>query len=141
MEPIPMTEPQGLWPIFIYLAGVLALVATMLGVARVIGRHRGNSTTDLPFESGVLPVGSPQIQLTVDFYLVAILFVIFDLETVFLVAWAVAFFELGWAGFASAAVFILILLAALVYALRCGALEWGNRRRAPARSWERGLDV
>ncbi len=127
-----------LWPFFVYFAGVLALVFTMLGMARLLGRHRANSATNTPYESGVLPVGSAQLRFSVDFYLVAILFVLFDLEVVFLVAWAIAVVELGWAGFISAAVFIAILVVALVYALRCGVLEWGNRRRAPARPWERG---
>lgn len=127
-----------LWPFLVYLAGIGALVFTMLAAARLLGRHRANSATNTPFESGVLPVGSAQIRFSVDFYLVAILFVLFDLETVFLFAWAIAVLELGWAGFASAAVFIGILLAALVYALRCGVLDWGNRRRAPARPWELG---
>ena len=127
-----------LWPFLVYLAGIGVLVFTMLAAARLLGRHRASSATNVPFESGVLPVGSAQIRFSVDFYLVAILFVLFVLEVVFLVAWAIAVLELGWAGFASAAVFIGILLAALIYALRCGVLEWGNRRRAPARPWELG---
>lgn len=125
------------WPFLLYAAGVLALVATMLLLARLLARHRSNAATDTPFESGVLPVGSAQLPFTVEFYLVAILFVIFDLETVFLIAWSVALFELGWAGFISAMIFILVLLVALVYALRCGVLDWGNKQRAPAKSWER----
>lgn len=129
----------GLWPFLAYGAGVLVMLFTMLALARALGRHRANAATNIPFESGVLPVGSAQVQFSVDFYLVAILFVLFDLETVFLVAWAVAFLELGWAGFVSAAVFIVVLVVALLYALRCGVLDWGNKRRAPARAWERGL--
>ena len=132
-----LAEPA-FWPFLVYCVAVAVLVATMLGLARLLGRHRANAATNVPFESGVMPVGSSQVQLSVDFYLVAILFVVFDLEVVFLVAWAVAFHELGWAGFASAAVFIVILAAALIYALRCGVLDWGNRRRAPAKTWERG---
>jgi NADH-quinone oxidoreductase subunit A len=70
----------------------------------------------------------------VDFYLVAIFFVIFDLETVFIFAWAVAFFELGWQGFASIALFIVILGVALIYELRTGALEWGIKTRSGSSS-------
>ena len=127
---------SSVWPLLAYSAGVTALVATMLGMARLLARPRANRATNTPFESGVLPVGSAQLPLTVEFYLVAILFVIFDLETVFLIAWSVALFELGWAGMLSALVFILVLLAALVYALRCGVLDWGKRSRAAPKSWE-----
>ena len=118
-----------LWPFLVYFIAVLLLVATMLGLSYVLGQRRANKATNMPFESGVLSVGSPQIHMAVDFYLVAIFFVIFDLETVFIFAWAVAFFELGWEGFASIAVFIVILGIALVYELSTGALEWGIKTR------------
>lgn len=125
-----------LWPFAVYFTGVLMLVGTMLGLSWVLGQRRANAATNMPFESGVLSVGSPQLQLSVDFYLVAILFVIFDLETVFILAWAVAFFELGWSGFIGVFVFIAVLFVALVYELSTGALDWGNKQRAPARPEE-----
>ena len=118
-----------LWPFVVYFIAVLLLVATMLGLSFVLGQRRANKATNMPFESGVLSVGSPQMHMSVDFYLVAIFFVIFDLETVFIFAWAVAFFELGWAGFASIVVFITILGVALVYELSTGALDWGIKSR------------
>ena len=118
-----------LWPFLVYFIAVLLLVATMLGLSYVLGQRRANKATNMPFESGVISVGSPQIHMAVDFYLVAIFFVIFDLETVFIFAWAVAFFELGWEGFASIAVFIVILGIALIYELSTGALEWGIKTR------------
>ena len=114
-----------LWPFLVYFIAVLLLVATMLGLSYLLGQRRANKATNMPFESGVLSVGTPQIQMSVEFYLVAIFFVIFDLETVFIFAWAIAFFELGWEGFIAVGVFILILAVALVYELSTGALEWG----------------
>ena len=69
------------------------------------------------------------MRLSIEFYLVAIFFVIFDLETIFIVAWAVAFEEVGWAGYAGVAIFIGILLVALVYELKSGALDWGRKSR------------
>lgn len=119
-----------LWPFIVYFIAVLALVATMLGLSWLLGQRRANAATNVPFESGALSVGSPQIHMAVEFYLIAIFFVIFDLETVFIFAWAVAFFELGWAGFISVSVFILMLGVALVYQLRSGALDWGIKTRA-----------
>ncbi|MEQ8515901.1 MAG: NADH-quinone oxidoreductase subunit A [Chromatocurvus sp.] len=124
------------WPFAVYFIGVLTLVATMLGLSYMLGQRRANAATNMPFESGVLSVGSPQLQLSVDFYLVAILFVIFDLETVFILAWAVAFFELGWSGFIAVFVFIAVLVVALIYELSTGALDWGNKKRAAARPEE-----
>ena len=118
-----------LWPFVVYFVAVLLLVGTMLGLSYVLGQRRANKATNMPFESGVLSVGSPQIHLSVEFYLVAIFFVIFDLETVFIFAWAVAFFELGWEGFIAVAVFIAILGVALVYELSTGALDWGIKTR------------
>ena len=102
----------------------------MLGLSYVLGQRRANAATNVPFESGALSVGTPQIHMAVEFYLIAIFFVIFDLETVFILAWAVAFFELGWAGFAAISLFIFILGVALVYELRSGALDWGIKTRA-----------
>lgn len=121
-----------LWPFVVYFFAVLTLVATMLGLSYVLGQHRANAATNVPFESGALSVGSPQIHMAVEFYLIAIFFVIFDLETVFIFAWAVAFFELGWAGFISITIFILLLGVALVYELRSGALNWGIKTRSAA---------
>jgi NADH-quinone oxidoreductase subunit A len=118
-----------LWPFVVYFVAVLLLVGTMLGLSYVLGQRRANKATNMPFESGVLSVGSPQIHLSVEFYLVAIFFVIFDLETVFIFAWAVAFFELGWEGFIAVALFIAILGVALVYELSTGALDWGIKTR------------
>ena len=114
-----------LWPFLVYFIAVLLLVATMLGLSWVLGQRRANKATNMPFESGVLSVGSAHMQLSVEFYLVAIFFVIFDLETVFIFAWAIAFFELGWEGFIAIALFIAILGVALVYELSTGALDWG----------------
>ena len=119
-----------LWPFVVYFIAVLILVATMLGLSSVLGQRRANRATNMPFESGVLSVGTPQIHLSVEFYLVAIFFVIFDLETVFIFAWAVAFFELGWEGFIAVGLFIAILGVALVYELSTGALDWGMKSRA-----------
>jgi NADH-quinone oxidoreductase subunit A len=126
-------EITSLWPFVVYFIAVLLLVATMLGLSYLLGQRRANHATNLPFESGVLSVGSPQIQMSVEFYLIAIFFVIFDLETVFIFAWAIAFYELGWAGFAAVGIFIFVLGVALIYELSTGALDWGikTRSRAP----------
>jgi NADH-quinone oxidoreductase subunit A len=122
-----------LLPFIVYFVAVLLLVATMLGLSYVLGQRRQNKSTDMPFESGVLSVGSSQIRLSVEFYLIAIFFVIFDLETVFIFAWAIAFFELGWYGYFAILAFIAVLTVALIYEWRSGALDWGVKSRTGLR--------
>lgn len=130
-------DGTALWPFVVYFGAVLLLVATMLGLSWLLGQRRANQATNVPFESGVVSVGSPQIHLSVEFYLVAIFFVIFDLETVFIFAWAVAFFELGWKGFVAVGIFIAILGVALIYELSTGALDWGIKTRVGLRDGHR----
>ena len=134
---VVINESQNLWPFLIYGVSVVGLLAITLGLARLLGaRTPHTDSTDLPFESGIVPVGSAdQTRLSIEFYLIAMFFVIFDLETIFIFAWAAAFYELGWQGYLGAASFILILLAALVYEWRTGALDWGRLQRRPRRQY------
>ena len=120
-----LAAEQSILPVFVFFGAILLLVATMLGIASVLGERKQTKTTDLPYESGIIAVGSSQVRLSVDFFLIAIFFVIFDLETVFIFAWAIAFFELGWHGYLAIVVFILILTIALIYEWKSGALNWG----------------
>ena len=130
-------ESQNLWPFLLDGVSVVGLLAITLVAAWLFGaRTRHTDSTDMPFESGVIPVGSAdQTRLSIEFYLIAMFFVIFDLETIFIFAWAVAFFELGWQGYFGAATFILLLLAALIYEWRTGALDWGVLRRRSRRDY------
>ena len=120
-----------LWPFLVYSLSVVGLLAVTLLLSWVLGfRTRRGPATDMPFESGVVPVGRAGDQrLSMEFYLIAMFFVIFDLETIFIFGWAIAFYELGWRGYAGAGVFIAFLLVALVYELRTGALDWGVKHR------------
>jgi NADH-quinone oxidoreductase subunit A len=111
-------------PFLFYTACVLFLVFTMLGLSYFLGQRVSQPGKNLPFESGIISVGSAQFKVSVHFYLTAILFIIFDLEVVFLFAWAVVVREAGWPGFVEVSVFIVILTAALVYLWRIGALDW-----------------
>ena len=125
---------QQVGPFLVYTLLVFAVLGTALAVGRLLS-HGGPpaGATAEPFESGIVPVGRPEdVRLSVDFYLVAMYFVIFDLETIYLFAWAVAFRDAGWMGYAGAAVFVLALLAVLAYELRTGALDWGPRIPAGA---------
>jgi len=119
-----------LWPLGVYLVIVVMLVVAMLGLSFVLGQRHHNRATGTPYESGILSQGSARVRLSAKFYLVAMFFVIFDLEAVFIFAWAIAVRETGWTGYAEAMSFIAVLLATLVYLWRVGALDWrqGGRR-------------
>ncbi len=119
-----------LWPLVVYFIGVVALVLVILGLSSILGqRSKMQRATAEPFESGVVGIGSSQMPVSVEFYLVAMFFVIFDLETVFIFAWAVAFYELGWFGYFAVSVFVLVLIIALIYEWKSGALDWGVKKR------------
>jgi NADH-quinone oxidoreductase subunit A len=120
-------QNESVWPLVFYAGAVLAVVAGMLGGSYLLGNRARLYGT--PFESGIVPAGTSQIHYTVPFYLVAIFFVIFDLEAVFLFAWAIAFRESGWAGYVEILIFIGVLVAALVYLWRIGALDWRTARQ------------
>ena len=126
-----MTETVDMLPFVLYGLVVAAVVGVTLAASWFVGdRSRHAGARDIPYESGVVPAGDAEdMRFSIEFYLIAMFFVIFDLETIFLIAWAVAFFELGWRGFFGASVFIVILLVALVYEFRTGALEWGVKSR------------
>lgn len=127
---IEASHIQDLFSLIIYFVACLSVTAVMLGGSYLLGqRHRPNSAVDEPFESGVVPTGDVHLRFSVHFYLLAIFFVIFDMETVFLFAWAVALKESGWHGFFVALIFISVLLATLIYLNAIGALDWRTRRQ------------
>ena len=128
-----MTEISSIphnWAFAVFVLGILALCAFMLGVSSLLGSKAWGRSKNEPFESGIVSTGSSRLRLSAKFYLVAMFFVIFDVEALFLYAWAVSVRESGWAGLIEATVFIVILLAGLVYLWRIGALDWAPDRVA-----------
>lgn len=107
-------------------AGLCALVvAVMVGASRILGRRTPNKAKMSVFEAGNRAVGDVRgHRFPVKFYLTAILFIVFDVEVVFMYPWAVIFRRLGWFGLAEMAVFVLILAVGLAYVWKVGALEW-----------------
>lgn len=120
-----------LWPILVYFALVLVLVAGMLSLSFVLGQRHRDRATGSPYEAGIVSEGSARVRLSSKFYLVAMLFVVFDLEAVFIFAWALAARELGWAGYIEVLIFVTVLVAALAYLWRAGALDWAQGARRP----------
>lgn len=129
------------WAIAVYVLATFAIIGIMLLGSWLLGGRAWGRAKDEPFESGVLGAGSTRLRLSAKFYLVAMFFVIFDLEAVYLFAWSISVRESGWPGFVEALIFIVILVASLVYLWRIGALEWapeGRRKLAQQRANSHG---
>ncbi len=121
-------DPQGtetfvVWPTVVYFVCVAAVVAGMIGVSYVLGQRHRDRTTGEPYECGIVSKGTARIRFVPDYFLIAIFFVVFDLEAVFIFAWATAALELGWMGYGVICVFIGLLLAALGYLWHERALD------------------
>jgi NADH-quinone oxidoreductase subunit A len=126
-----MEQATPVWPLVLYCVAVIVLVGGMTALSYVLGQRHTSKATVEPYEAGIVTVGYARFRLPVKFYLVAIFFVIFDLETVFIFAWAVASRDVGWVGYIDVVVFVGVLVAALVYHCRLGALDWDPRRERP----------
>jgi NADH-quinone oxidoreductase subunit A len=129
------TESTTLWPLVVYFASVVVLVTAMITLSYILGQRHKDRATGEPYESGIVSTGTAQVRFDVRFYLVAMFFVIFDLETIFIFAWALAVQELGWAGYIGILIFVGILVTVLIYLWRLGALDWttiGKVRRREA---------
>lgn len=118
-----------LWPLAVYFGAAVLLVTAMIGLSYVLGQRHMAKATGEPYESGIVSTGTAHVRFDVKFYLVAMFFAIFDLEAIFLFSWAVALREAGWTGYIEILVFVVVLMAALVYLWRIGALEWGTSKK------------
>jgi NADH-quinone oxidoreductase subunit A len=113
------------WPFIAFAFIAISLVGIMIGLSYVLGERHREKTTDEPFESGVPPTGSARLRFSSGFYIIAMFFVIFDLDAAFIMLWAVSFRELGIAGYLGMLIFIGLLVVLLVYELSIGALDFG----------------
>jgi NADH-quinone oxidoreductase subunit A len=135
---VTATYSPDYWALAIFIVGVIGMCAFMLGIPVWLGGRDWGRAKNEPFESGVVGQGGARLRFSAKFYLVAMFFVIFDVEALYLYAWAVSAREAGWMGFAEVTLFVLFLLAGLVYLWRIGALDWSpearRRRRDKAES-------
>ncbi len=135
MSDIPLSAPprfttvHDLLPLAIYSAMALLLIGFILFAAWWLGERRRNPEKDGAYESGVLPTGSARLAYPAPFYLVAIFFIVFDVESVFIFIWAVAWDLLGLPGLMHMTVFIVALLLGLVWLWKKGGLDWGPKRQ------------
>jgi NADH-quinone oxidoreductase subunit A len=113
------------WPLIVFAFAVISLIGIMIGLSWVLGERHKEKTTDEPFESGIPPTGDARLRFSSGFYIIAMFFVIFDLDAAFIILWAVSFRELGLAGYIGISIFIGLLIVLLIYELSIGALDFG----------------
>lgn len=134
MEPITdgaMLSPwePGVFSLFLFGLLVLAFIGFQLFIAHWLGEKKESREKSRVYESGVIPTGKARLQFPVPFYMVAIFFLLFDVEGVFIFAWAVVFRDLGWTGWFQMAFFIIVLFVGLAYIWVKGGLDWRESHR------------
>jgi NADH-quinone oxidoreductase subunit A len=117
------------WPFLIYAGVVILIAAIMISLSWILGERHDEKLTGEPYESGIPPTGNARLRFSSHFYLIAIFFVIFDIDAVFILAWGISFRELGIAGYLGILVFIGILLVVLIYEIGIKALDFGPQGR------------
>ena len=117
---------QDYFPILVYLIIVIAVALAILGLSAWVGIRRPSREKLSPYECGITPVGNARERFSVSFYLVGMLFILFDVEAVFLYPWAVVYKDLRWSGFLEMFLYIVILLAGYLYIWKKGALDWSR---------------
>jgi NADH-quinone oxidoreductase subunit A len=119
---------QSYAPLLLHILVAMSIAGAILLASSVIGRRPPSRTKGMPYECGVQPTGDARQPFSVKFYLVAMIFILFDVEAVFLYPWAYVFHDLRWFGFFEMLIYILILLAGYVELWKKGALDWPARR-------------
>jgi NADH-quinone oxidoreductase subunit A len=113
------------WPLIVFALIVILLIGIMIGLSYVLGERHKEKRTDEPYESGIPPTGDARLRFSSGFYIIAMFFVIFDLDAAFIMLWAVSFRESGINGYIGILIFITILIVLLIYELSIGALNFG----------------
>ena len=116
--------PEGYLPILVMVIVAAAFSAIALGVSALLGPRRYNKAKDEPYESGILPFGDAKRRFPVQFYVIAVLFILFDVEVILMYPWAMMARQLGLFGLIQMGIFIAILLVGFVYAWKNGAFKW-----------------
>jgi len=119
----------GVFSLIIYGLIIFALIGALFFIASWLGEKKINSEKLRAYESGIIPTGTARLHYPIPFFLVAIFFLIFDVESAFIFSWAISCDELGWSGWLQISFFIIMLLLGLVYIWRKGGLDWGPTRK------------
>jgi len=117
------------FPVLVQILIAIAVAGGMIGMSAILGRRVKDSVKDSPYESGMKPVGSARERFSVKFYLVAMVFILFDIEAIFLYPWVVVYRELGFFGFFEMFLFILLVLGGFFYIWKKGVLNWSQETK------------
>ena len=111
-------------PLLILFTASTVAALGFVAISAILNPRRPTPQKEMPYESGMIPLGDTRARFSVKFYMVAISFIVFDLETVFLIPWAVEVKELGWNAFVAVTLFVAVLAVGLLYEWKKGGLEW-----------------
>lgn len=125
---MPTSYPETYFPVLVQIIVAAVVAAALITLSAVLGKRTRSPLKDTPYESGMAPVGSARERFSVKFYLVGMIFILFDIEAVFLYPWAVVYRQLKLFGFFEMAVFIVLILGGFFYVWRKGALDWSLKR-------------
>lgn len=123
---MPDSYNQLYFPVLLQVIIAMAVAGGMIGASRLLGRRVRNRVKDMPYECGIIPTGSARGRFSVKFFLVGMLFILFDIEAVFLYPWAVVFRELKLFAFVEMFIFIVLILCGFFYIWKKGALDWSE---------------
>ena len=123
---MPNSYTEVYFPVLVQALVAMALAAGILSVSFLLGKRVRNKVKDTPYESGIVPTGDARQRFSVKFYLVAMLFILFDIEAIFLYPWVVVFRELKMFGFVEMLVFVILILSGFFYIWKKGALDWSG---------------
>ena len=129
---MPTTYPDIYFPVVVQIVIAIAVAAGLIGASTLLGKRGHSPLKDTPYESGMAPVGSARERFSVKFYLVGMIFILFDIEAVFLFPWVVVFRELKLFGLAEMFVFVVLVLVGFFYVYKKGVLEWGPDQKQGA---------
>jgi NADH-quinone oxidoreductase subunit A len=118
------SELSAYGPILLQFLIALGLAGVIVMLSTIVGRHRASRAKSQPYECGILPTGDAREPFSVQFYLVGMVFILFDIEAIFLYPWALVYHQLRWFGFVEMLLYIAILLVGYVYLWKKGALDW-----------------
>src|SRR3974390_388422 len=126
---MPNSYTEVYFPILLQALVAMGLAAGLLGASYLLGKHVRNRIKDMPYESGIAPTGDARQRFSVKFYLVAMLFILFDIEAIFLYSWVVVYRDLLCFGFAEMLIFVVLILCGFFYIWKKGALDWSGADR------------
>src|SRR5689334_8994982 len=128
---MPTTYPQLYFPVLVQVVIAVGIATGLIAASTLLGKRARSPQKDTPYESGMPPVGSARERFSVKFYLVGMIFILFDIEAVFLYPWVVVFRELKLFGLAEMFVFVVLVLVGFFYVYKKGVLEWGPETERP----------